>query len=71
MKTHKEKLIDLLNQCGYISRQRAIFELGITRVAARIQDLEAEGYVFNAVKIDRDFVYQLVSRPKAKQLSLV
>lgn len=61
----------MLDQCGYLSRQRVIYELGILRLAARIADLEKEGYVFEPVKKGHDYVYMLVSKPKARQLTLV
>jgi hypothetical protein len=43
----------------------------ITRLGARINDLKEEGYEFETKQEHGDYVYRLVKRPAAKQLSLV
>jgi hypothetical protein len=43
----------------------------ISRLAARIADLEEDGWVFKTEKVGGDFVYRVVERPKARQLTLV
>jgi hypothetical protein len=41
------------------------------RLAARIADLEAEGWKFETKKVGGDFVYNVTAKPAPKQLKLV
>lgn len=59
-----------LEEQGYVSRNQALSRY-ISRLAARIADLEEEGYVFKAEQRGSDYVYKLVSAPAPKQLTLV
>lgn len=44
--TQKEVLLKYIHDFGSVSSMQAFSDLGITRLAARISDLEEEGYLF-------------------------
>jgi Helix-turn-helix domain len=71
-KSQKERIIAILLEEGFVSRNQC-FNLfpRITRLAARVDDLKREGWVFETEDDGRDFVYRLVSQPEPKQLELV
>jgi Helix-turn-helix domain len=69
-KTQLDRIVALLERDGRISRN-ACLSMFISRLAARIADLEEDGWVFKTEKVGGDFVYRVVERPKARQLTLV
>jgi hypothetical protein len=69
-KSQLERIRGVLDRDGYISRNACLRDY-ITRLAARIADLEDEGWKFETKKVGNDFVYRVVERPKARQLTLV
>lgn len=46
-KSQKERILDYMDEFGSISSWEAFRDLGITRLAARVSDIEADGIVFN------------------------
>jgi len=48
---------------GYISRNQCLANY-ISRLSAIVQNLEEEGYTFNAHKEGNDYVYEVVSAPR-------
>ena len=53
---------DRLLAAGYITRNQCLSQFpAITRLGARICDLEDEGYLFDAKKQGGDYVYRLIS----------
>ena len=46
-KSQKERILDYMNEFGSISSWEAFRDLGITRLAARASDIEADGIVLN------------------------
>ena len=67
MKPHKtqlERVRGRLHQTGYVTRNQCLSQFpAITRLGARIIDLQHEGYVFEAKRQGGDYVYTLISRP--------
>jgi hypothetical protein len=60
-----------LHDVGRITRNECVRQVpAILRLSARIQDLEEEGYVFEAKEEHNDYVYRLLKRPAAKTLLL-
>lgn len=57
METQKEQVRKYVREHGSITTMEAFFELGITRLAARISDLVKDGYDVKRTRID----YQLPS----------
>ena len=45
--TQNDRIIEYIKRFGSISTYEAFTELGITRLSARIYDLQAVGYDFN------------------------
>lgn len=45
--TQKESIIDFIERNGSITPMQAIYELGCTKLATRIGELQADGYHFN------------------------
>lgn len=45
--TQTQKILEYLEKFGSISSYEAFVELGITQLAARLRNLEDDGYVFN------------------------
>jgi hypothetical protein len=58
--TQKERIRARLHKYGRISRNECLRNF-ITRCAARIADLEEEGYVFRTYPYGGDYLYVLVS----------
>lgn len=57
---------------GCISRNECLSTFpAITRLGARIDDLEKRGYVFRTEAKHGDYTYYLVSAPKPEQLTIV
>ena len=46
-KSQKERILDYMDEFGSISSWEAFRDLGITRLAARASDIEADGIVLN------------------------
>ena len=51
--TQNERVIEYIKRFGSITTFEAFSELGITRLSARIFDLEAIGYSFNRETISK------------------
>ena len=61
-RTQLQRVRDRLLAAGYISRDQCLSQFpAITRLGARICDLEADGFVFDAKKQGGDYVYRLIS----------
>jgi hypothetical protein len=61
-KTQLERVRGRLHQVGHITRNQCLSQRpAITRLAARIDDLEREGYAFTERKERGDYRYDLVS----------
>ncbi len=52
-----ERIIDYLNRFGAITPMEAFMDLGITKLATRVSELEMKGYHFNRswVKVTNRF----------------
>ena len=46
-KTQREQVLQYINDFGSITRAQAFMDLGIAELAARICELQKEGYSFN------------------------
>jgi hypothetical protein len=61
-KSQLERVRSRLHSAGYITRNQCLSQRpAITRLGARIDDLEHEGYVFEAKRQAGDYVYRLIS----------
>ncbi len=69
-KSQRDWIREQIEEHGEISRNQCLSRF-IARLAPRIQELEAEGYVFRTEHRSNDYVYVLVKRPFAKQLTLL
>ena len=59
-----ERVKAKLDRDRFVTRNECLSQFpAITRLGARICDLQEEGYVFKAENTGRDYVYRLVSRP--------
>jgi Helix-turn-helix domain len=73
MTNHKSQvdiIAGILEREGRITRNQCL-RMYISRLAARVADLEKDGWVFRTKKVGNDYEYRVVERPKARQLSLV
>ena len=69
-KTQLERVKIKLARDGFVTRNECLSQRpAITRLGARIDDLERLGYVFQTENTGRDYVYRLVRAPAAKPLS--
>lgn len=67
-KSQLERIKIKLDRDGYVTRNECLSQFpAITRLGARIDDLEKEGYVFKTENTGRDYIYHLVSKPQAKE----
>lgn len=62
-KTQRMWVEEQLLETGEISRNYCLANF-ISRLSAIIQDLEADGWVFETRKREGDYVYKLVDRPQ-------
>ena len=70
-KTQNERIIAKLERDGVVTRNECLRQVSaITRLSARINDLEELGYVFMARDTGHDYVYRLVATPQAKTLAI-
>jgi hypothetical protein len=70
-KSQNERVRAKLDRDGYVSRNECVRQFpAILWLSARIQDLEDEGYVFDAKEECGDYVYRLVSRPVPKTVAM-
>ena len=59
-----ERIKTKLARDSYVTRNECLRQFpAITRLGARIQDLEDKGYVFRTEDTGRDFIYHLISAP--------
>jgi hypothetical protein len=64
-KTQLERIKAKLDRDGWVSRNECLSQFpAITRLGARIDDLERLGFVFKTENTGRDYVYRLVSKPQ-------
>lgn len=70
MTTQIKWVKDQLESTGRVSRNDALSNY-FSRLAARIADLEEDGWVFTTEKDGGDYVYVMVSRPATKQLTMI
>ena len=60
--TQVERIKAKLARDGYVTRNECLSQFpAITRLGARIDDLEKQGYVFFTENTGRDYVYRLLS----------
>lgn len=60
--SQKERIRARLHKHGYVTRNECLSQFpAITRLSARIADLELEKYVFRTEDTGRDYIYKLVS----------
>jgi len=72
MKTQNERIKDMLAKHGCVTRNWCLRSFpAITRLSARINDLEQEGYEFEGKNIHGDYCYTLIKSPAPKQLTLI
>ena len=45
--TQKQRILDYINEFGYITSWEAYQDLGVTQLGARIKELKEQGYKFN------------------------
>lgn len=57
MMTQKDMVIDFIKENGSITTWQAITELGITRLASRIADIEREGHEIQRERVTRKNKY--------------
>jgi hypothetical protein len=63
-KTQLERIKAKLARDGYVTRNECLSQFpAITRLGARIDDLERQGYVFQTENTGRDYVYKLITSP--------
>lgn len=71
-KTQLERIKMKLARDKFVTRNECLSQFpAITRLGARIEDLEQQGYVFETKDTGRDYIYKLVSTPAPKQLALL
>jgi len=71
-KTQLERITEILQQDGVVSRNQCLSMFpAITRLGARICDLEADGWKFRTERRGGDYLYHVVAKPAARQLTLV
>lgn len=49
--TQKQRVIDYIKQHGSITRIQSFIDLGVTELASRIGELEADGFKFNRERV--------------------
>lgn len=70
-KTQLERVKAKLERDGFVTRNECLSQFpAITRLGARICDLQEEGWTFKTENTGRDYVYRLVNRPTATTRSL-
>lgn len=70
-KTQLERVRARLEEFGFITRNQCLSDFpAITRLGARIDDLEHEGWVFEAKHEGGDYVYRVKAKPTAEQLAI-
>jgi Helix-turn-helix domain len=69
-KTQLQIIAGILERDGRITRNQCL-SMFISRLAARVADLEAAGWKFETGKVGNDYEYRVVERPKAEQLVLI
>lgn len=63
-KTQLERVKAKLERDGYVTRNECLSQFpAITRLGARICDLQDAGWTFKTENTGRDYVYRLVNRP--------
>jgi hypothetical protein len=67
--TQLQWIVRQLEENGEVSRNQALTHF-ISRLSARIADLELEGYKFSTEWRGGDYVYTVISTPKPEQLPL-
>ena len=71
-KSQLDRIKAKLDRDGFVTRNECLRQFpAITRLGARIQDLEDVGYVFRTEQKHGDYTYILVSKPTAAPTSLL
>lgn len=66
-KSQLERVKAKLERDGFVTRNECLSQFpAITRLGARICDLQELGWTFATENTGRDYIYQLVSRPQPK-----
>jgi len=69
--SQNERIRRKLARDGYVTRNQCLSQYpAITRLGARIKDLEKEGYIFNAAWRGGDYVYTVVTWPEGQRPAL-
>ena len=67
-----DAIAEVLRRFGHISRNRAMYDMRIQRLAARIGDLEKQGWVFfPGERVEGDYIYRVRAAPGAVQMKLI
>jgi hypothetical protein len=70
-KTRLERVKAKLERDGYVTRNECLSQFpAITRLGAKICDLQELGWTFTTANTGRDYKYRLVSRPAPQTKSL-
>jgi hypothetical protein len=70
-KSQNDRVKAKLDRDGFVTRNECLSQFpAITRLGARICDLQEEGWTFKTENTGRDYIYRLVSRPQPKTLEM-
>lgn len=70
-KTQLERVKAKLERDGFVTRNECLSQFpAITRLGARICDLQEEGWTFTTENTGRDYIYRLVSAPQPKTVAM-
>jgi hypothetical protein len=68
-KTQLERVKAKIDRDGFVTRNESLSQFpAITRLGARICDLQEEGWTFKMENTGRAYIYRLVTKPQAKTL---
>jgi hypothetical protein len=71
--TEQKRQVDIiagiLEREGRITRNQCL-RMYISRLAARISDIEFDGWKFQTKKVGNDYEDRVIERPKARQMTL-
>ncbi|MBR1146656.1 helix-turn-helix domain-containing protein [Bradyrhizobium sp. AUGA SZCCT0431] len=69
--TQNDRIKALLEKQNFVTRNHCLRTFpAITRLSARIMDLEKEGYVFKGENVHGDYVYTVTQKPAPKTLAM-
>ncbi len=68
--TQEQWIKEILDREGKISRNQALRNF-VTRLSARIGDLQQDGWTFDIKREEGDYVYVVKEKPAPKTLQLI